>query len=169
VVANWGLGVSPVSNGILVSANGLAVKRDYQGELIAMKKFCAAFPPNAAAIFITNEGQTLMENVRAMCNVPAVQVAAWSNRGKRILAAPRMEAVVRSAVASVERAGRVPVLVAESERDLQAYRETGAVRHVFTLNTTTDPRVIYGIPKYPKPLLVDIWTWLPYAARQAAN
>ena len=161
VVANWGLGVSRAPNGILLTADGLAVKRDYQGELIAMKKLCAAIPANAAAIFITNAGQKLMLNVRAMCDVPAAQVAAWNTQGRQVLTGARLADVVRSVVASVERTGRVPVLLAESESDLQPYQATGAVQHVFTLKMTTDPVVIFGVPKSPKPLLLNIWIWHP--------
>ena len=160
-VANWGLGVSPVSKGVLLTADGLAVKRDYQGELPAMGKLCAAIPANAAAIFITDEGQKLMQNVRAMCDVPAAQVAAWNRQGQLILTAARVADVVQSVVASAERAGRVPVLLAESRSDLQPYRDTGVVQHVFTLKTTTDPVVTFGVPRSPKPLLLDIWIWRP--------
>jgi hypothetical protein len=160
-VANWGLGVSPVSKGILLTADGLAVKRDYQGQLTALRKLCAAIPANAAAIFITNEGQKLMQNVRAMCDVPAVQVAAWNIQGRQVLTGARLADVVQSVVASAERAGRVPVLLAGKRSDLRPYQETGVVQHVFTLKTTTDPVVIFGVPKSPKPLLLDIWIWRP--------
>jgi hypothetical protein len=161
VVANWGLGVSPVSKGVLLTANGLAVKRDYQGELPAMQKLCAAIPANAAAIFITDEGQKLMQNVRAMCDVPAVQVAAWNRQGQQVLSGARLAAVVQSVVQSAERAGRVPVLLAESKSDLQPYQDTGVVQQVFRLKTTTDPVIIFGVPKSPKPLRLEIWTWRP--------
>ena len=161
VVANWGLGVSPVSKGILLRADGLAVKRDYQGELPAMEKLCAAIPANAAAIFITDEGQKLMQNVRAMCNVPAAQVAMWNRQGKQVLTGARRAGVIASVVTSTRRAGRVPVLLAKSRSDLQLYRDAGVVQHVFTLNTTTDPVVIFGAPTSPRPLLLDIWLWRP--------
>ena len=32
----------------------------------------------------------LMENVRAMCDVPAVQVAAWNTQGKQVLTGARL-------------------------------------------------------------------------------
>jgi hypothetical protein len=161
VAANWGLGVSSVSKGILLTADGLAVKRDYQGELTAMQQLCAAIPANGAAIFITDEGQKLMENVRATCDVPAVQVAAWNTQGQQVLTGARLAEVVQSVVASTERAGRVPVLLAENESALQPYQDVGAVRHVFTLNTTADPSVIYGVPKSPTHLRLEIWIWRP--------
>lgn len=160
-VANWGLGVSPVSKGILLTADGLAVKRDYQGELPAMQKLCAAIPANAAAIFITDEGQRLLQNVRAMCGVPAAQVAMWNRQGQQVLTGTRLTGVVQSVVASAERAGRVPVLLAESKSALQPYQDTGVVRHVFRLKTTTDPVIVFGVPKSPSPLLLDIWMWCP--------
>lgn len=161
VVANWGLGVSSVSKGVLLTVNGLAVKRDYQGELTAMDELCAAIPPNAAAIFITGEGQRLMENVRAMCDVPAAQVVAPNPQGQQALSDAQLAVAVKSVVASAERAGRVPVLLAANESDLAPYQDMGVVRHVFTLNTTTDPSVIYGVPKYPLHLTLEIWMWRP--------
>ena len=161
VVANWGLGVSPVPKGVLLTADGLAVKRDYQGELPAMQKLCAAIPANAAAIFITDEGQKLLQNVRAMCDVPAAQVAMWNRQGQQVLTGARLAGVVASVVASAERAGRVPVLLAQSKSDLQLYQDAGVVQHVFTLNTTTDPVVIFGAPRSPRPLRLDIWIWRP--------
>jgi hypothetical protein len=168
VVANWGLGVSPVSKGILLRVDGLAVQRDYQGELTALRELCAAIPGNAAAIFITDEGQKLMQNVRATCGVPAVQVAAWNSQGQQVMTGTRLAGVVRSVVASAERAGRVPVLLAENESDLQPYQATGVVRHVFTLQTTADPSVIYGVPKSPLRLRLEIWIWRPSFGRPAA-
>jgi hypothetical protein len=161
VVANWGLGVSRVPNGVLLTADGLAVKRDYQRQLPAMQELCAAFPANAAAIFITDEGQKLMPNVRAMCDVPAVQVAGWNREGQQIMTDALIADAIRSAVRSAERAGWVPVLLARDESDLRPYQDTGMVRHVFRLKTTTDPSVIYGVPKSPKPLVLDIWLWRP--------
>jgi hypothetical protein len=162
-VANWGLGVSPAQKGILLTADGLAVKRDYQGELTAMQKLCVAIPANGAAIFITDEGQKLLQNVRAMCDVPAAQVAMWNRQGQQVLTATRLAGVVQSVVASAERAGRVPVLLAESKSALEPYQDTGVVRHVFRLKTTTDPVVLFGVPKSPHPLLLDIWMWCPSA------
>jgi len=161
VVANWGLGVSSVSKGILLTADGLAVKRDYQGELPAMRKLCAAIPANAAAIFITGEGQQLMQNVRTMCGVPAAQVVAWNSQGQQVLPGARLADVVKSVVANAERAGRVPVLLAENESGLQPYRETGVVQHVFRLKTMSDPVVLFGVPKSLDSLLLDIWMWYP--------
>jgi hypothetical protein len=35
------------------------------------------------------------------------------------------------------------------------------VRHVFTLNTTRDPDVIYGAPDFPEPQSFDVWMWRP--------
>ena len=168
-VANWGLGVSSVSKGILLRVDGLAVKRDYQGELTALRELCAAIPGNAAAIFITDEGQKLMQNVRATCDVPAVQVAAWNSQGQQVLTGARLAGVVRSVVASTERAGRVPVLLAGNESDLQPYQATGVVRRVFTLQTTADPSVIYGVPKSPSHLRLEIWIWRPSFGRPATR
>jgi hypothetical protein len=102
-----------------------------------------------------------MQNVRAMCDVPAAQVAAWNRQGQLTLTAARVAGVVQSVVASAERAGRVPVLLAESRNDLLPYQDTGVVQHVFTLKTTTDPVVIFGVPRSPKPLLLEIWIWRP--------
>lgn len=161
VIANWGLRVSD-SGGIRLTANGLADKRDFQGELPAMQKLCAALPANASVIFTNpTEAPQMLQNIRGMCGVPTAEVAAWNSKGYEILSGAQLARVVKSVAASAERAGRVPVILGKSEKELEPYRDTGVVRHVFTLNTTRDPSVYHGVPKDPTNQLFDVWMWRP--------
>jgi hypothetical protein len=160
-ITNWGLGVS-TSGGIKLTADGMGNKRDFQGELDAMQRLCAALPANASVIFTDPiEAPQMLQDIRGICNVPTAEVAAWNGAGKRIMSDAHLAVVVKSVVASVEQAGRVPVVLAAKQSDLNAYRGTGTVRHVFTLYTTRDPDAIHSAPKIPVKQTFDVWMWRP--------
>jgi hypothetical protein len=159
VIASWGLRLS-FSNGIRLTADGLADKRDFQGELTAMERLCAAFPGNAAVLSVEGQEFAQMgESIRSMCDVPQAQVVAQNDVGKPVMSQARLNEIVETFVAGARRDGKVPVLLAGSEKTLAPYRDTGVVRHVFTLNTTRDPGVFYGAPDFPVPQSFDVWMW----------
>ena len=161
VISSWGLGVS-TSNGIRLTADGLAGQRDFQGELTAMNKLCAALPADASVIFINpTEAPQMLQNIRGMCGVPTAEVSAWNRMGQRITSDASLAGIVKSVAAGAERAGRVPVILSSSEGDLQPYRDTGVVRHVFTLHTTRDPIRYHGVPKVLTPQRFAVWMWHP--------
>jgi hypothetical protein len=161
VIASWGLGLS-FSNGVRLTADGLAGKRDFQGELPAMEQLCAAFGGNAAVLSIEGQEFAQMgESIRSMCGVPQAQVVAQNDAGEPVMPQARLNQIVETFVAGAKRDGKVPVILAGSEKTLAPYQDTGVVRHVFTLNTTRDPDVIYGAPDFPEPQSFDVWMWRP--------
>jgi hypothetical protein len=161
VIASWGLGLS-FGNGVRLTADGLADKRDFQGELTAMEQLCAAVGGNAAVLSIEGQEFAQMgESIRSMCDVPQAQVVAQNDAGEPVMSQARLNEIVETFVAGAKRDAKVPVILAGSEKTLAPYRDTGAVRHVFTLNTTRDPNVIYGAPDFPEPQSFDVWMWRP--------
>lgn len=164
-VANWGLGVSH-ANGLHLTADGLAGKRDHQGELYFMENLCRSLPAKAAVVFIgPNESPMIMQDIRGMCGVPVAQVSAINGYGRRSMSDQAAAGIAAAAAASAQRAGRVPVVLAMYENLLQPLQGKGAIRHVDRLDSTIDPGVLHGVPKDPRYQLWDAWMWRPSAQR----
>lgn len=158
VVTNWGLGIS-TSHGIAIHANGLADKRTFQGELSGMDRLCADLPAKASVVVIDwYAAGLLLQDIRTMCGVPA---ASYLHDNGNASAKPADAPTVLAITRDIERAGRVPVLLAGHSYELQPYRDSGDVRHLFTLNTTRDAGVIYHPPANPIQLTIDVWMWTP--------
>ena len=70
-MTTFGLGVKSGSQGFRLTADGLADKRTYFGEIAAVDKVCAAIPADSSVLII---GRTMMQQigqaVRGMCGVP---------------------------------------------------------------------------------------------------
>ena len=151
-ITTFGLGFRySSSHGIrlrLVS-NGLAFKRTYMGELAAVDELCAAIPADSSVLFVD---QTLMRQmgqvVRGMCGVPT----AGLNTAR--------PATVAADVLAIERAGRHPVLLAASTKELALFPD-GVVKKVMTLNTTIDVRLILRWPQNTDPVRITVYRWEP--------
>jgi hypothetical protein len=156
-MTNWGLGIS-TSHGIAPHANGLADKRTYLGELFAIQRLCGKLPANASVIILdVADYRWLTQDIRAMCGLPA---AAYLHNNSQSPAKAEDAPAVLSITRDIQRAGRVPVLLS-GNRQLQPYRGSGAITHVFTLHTTWDADVIYHPPTDPRKLTIDVWMWTP--------
>lgn len=167
VITDWGLGVS-TSHGIRLTADGLAGKRDFQGELIAMTKLCAALPPKAAVIFTwkrdSDASAQLDQDVRVLCGVPTVIVRPMNAARTKQIVLPeaRLTAAVKSAVSAVRRHGRTPAVLALSPDALKPYQSSGVIRQVMALHTTIDPLRYFGPPAADfRDLRFELWMWRP--------
>jgi hypothetical protein len=148
VVTTFGLrvkGGGPV--GIRLTADGLAGKRTYEGEIAAVNRLCAAIPRDASVVFIggTNGGgaSRLTQVVRGMCGVPAADIGS-----ARV---PAVQQVVRD----IEQAGRRPVLLADTRSRLVPYG--GRVRQVMRLRSTQDENALTAPPTHTIPFPVNLW------------
>jgi len=133
--------------GIRLTADGLAFKTTYVGEIAAVNGLCSALPKDASVVFV-NEGivkaaPELAEVVRGMCDRPTV-----------ILAGPT-SASVRHIIRGIYRAGRRPVLLAGAPEALTSYG--GPMRRVMDLNTTQDDDSLTTPPMITRPFTLIVW------------
>jgi hypothetical protein len=147
-VTTFGLRVAsggPV--GVRLTANGLADKRTYQGEIAAVDRLCAAIPRDASVVFIGGSdgggASRLTQVVRGMCGVPTAEV------GSARLAA------VEQVTAGIERAGRRPVFLADTQSRLAPYG--GPIRQVMLLRSTQDENALTAPPTHTLPFPVNLW------------
>ena len=70
-MTTFGLGVKSGSQGFRLTADGLASKRTYVGEIAAVGKVCAAIPADSAVLIVDRTMmQQIGEVIRGMCGVP---------------------------------------------------------------------------------------------------
>ena len=133
--------------GVRLTADGLATKRTYGGEIAAVNGMCAALPAKASVILLTLGGvkaaNELAESVRGMCDRPAAILMS----GNMKLVPPLVEAVYR--------AGRVPVLMASYPQVLERFG--GARQHVINLHTWQDGSVLTAAPTTVEPFTLSVW------------
>ncbi len=133
--------------GVRLTADGLAMKRTYQGEILTVDRLCAALPAKASVIFLigggSRAGNELVEVVRGMCNRPA---AIWLSSNMR---------PVPNLIKGIERAGRRPVLMAGYANILK--RWGGPLRHIVWLRTQEDGSTLTSPPTGTQPFNLTLW------------
>jgi hypothetical protein len=133
--------------GVRLTADGLALKRTYQGEITTVNRLCAALPAKSTVIFIINgasrAGNELVEVVRGMCDRPA---AIWLTSDLK---------PVPDLIKGVYRAGRRPVLMAGYANVLKPYG--GPLRHIVWLRTQEDGSVLTSPPTGTQPFNLSVW------------
>lgn len=150
-MTTFGLGVrtgGPL--GVTLTADGLATKTTYGGELSAVNGLCAAIPDGSSVIIVDGPvADRFTEIVRGMCGVPAARITPSGH-------APDAS-VVQPVIRDIQQAGRQPVLLAATASELRSYQ--GLVRKVMTLSTTEDSNTLMTPPSTTKPLKLSIWMW----------
>ncbi len=133
--------------GVRLTADGLAMKRTYQGEILTVDRLCAALPAKSSVIFIINggskAGNELAEVVRGMCDKPS---AIWLSSNLH---------PVRALIKGVYRAGRRPVLMAGFANILKPFG--GPLRHIVWLRTQEDGSVLTTPPTDTQPFNLSVW------------
>ena len=150
VSTTFGLGLSHTgkSGGLKPVAQGLALTRTGVGQVSAVRQLCAAVPDDAAVVIVdVATAQEFSQVIRGRCGVPV----AWM--------AGRSVAAVDSVLSAISAAGRRPLLMAASERQLAAYG--GAPVRVLDLATTQDPRDLTQLPTSLQPVRYQIWLTAP--------
>jgi hypothetical protein len=153
VITTFGLGIEQGGPaGIRLTADGLAFKRTYQGEIAAVDRLCAAIPPRSSVVFIADGGSSedaarrLAEVVRGMCGDPVARVARLNQ--------PRFNPV-QLVVRGIERAGRRPVLLAGDPSLLKPYG--GQIRQVMRLRTRKDENALTTPPTHTLSFVLNVW------------
>jgi hypothetical protein len=152
-ITTFGLGVKTGGPlGITLTADGLASKTTYGGELSAVNGLCAAIPEGSSIVIVDGPiADRFTEIIRGMCGDPAGRITP-SGRSPQA-------SVVLSAVRAIQQAGRRPVLLAANASELRPYH--GLVRKVMELSTVMDSSTLMTLPWTTKPLELSIWMWEP--------
>ncbi len=135
--------------GVRLTADGLAFKTTYAGEIPAVDGLCSAMPKDAAVVFV-NAGKAapeLAEVARGMCDRPTAILTVLT------------PAAVDRVISRIYGAGRRPVLLAGFPEALTSYG--GPVRRVLSLDTTQDDDVLTNAPMITRPLTLVVWMSLP--------
>ncbi len=153
VSTTFGIGLSHTgkSGGLKPVAQGMALTRTGAGQVTAVRELCAAIPHNASVIVVDiATAQEFSQVIRGWCGVPV----AWM--------ASSPVAAVDSVIGAISAAGRRPLLMAGSARQLAAYG--GAPVRVLDLATTQDPRDLTQLPTSLLPVRYQIWLIEPGSA-----
>jgi hypothetical protein len=130
------------------TAHGMAFKRIGAGELNAVRGLCAAIPANASVVILDQlTGDRFAQVTRGICDAPAA-----------ILDNPS-PAAVAAVIAGIERAGRHPVLLAQSAAELAPYG--GDPREVVNLPTTQEAHELTTAPERTWNIHYTVWMSTP--------
>lgn len=142
-----------------LGARGTALKRTYTGQVGAVYGLCDQIPSDASVLIVDGPlADRVAEVVRGMCDVPVARFPDNTNVYQDP-AAPT--ALVASAVASIERIGRKPVLLAGDAKELAAFANEGTVTHAVNLKSTMDGRYLLTKPYNITKEDLSIWMWEP--------
>jgi hypothetical protein len=153
----FGVGISHGgrTGGLRPIAQGLALQRTGSGQVAAVTALCAQIPRDASVVIITpGTASQFSQVVRGMCGVP---VASMS--GQR-------PGPINAVIAAISSAGRRPVLLASSARQLSGFG--GSPVRVLDLSTTTDPQELTQLPTAPTKIHYGIWMTIPSGAAVGA-
>ena len=153
-IPTFGLGIAkggPV--GYRLTADGMALKTTYWGELAAIEDLCAGIPKNATVVFIdTPAADRLTQVVRGMCGVPAGRITPEH----KSTGVPQVKQTIRS----IEQIGRTPVLLAGTPGELQYYTG-GTMKKIMVLHTEIDNSTLLFVPRTTTPYKLRIYRWEP--------
>ncbi len=142
-VTAYGLGIrSGGPAGLRLTANGLATRVSYAGEIVAVDRMCAAIPAGSTVVILgTGLNEELVQVIRGMCGHPAAGVARPGE--------------VRAVIRGIGQAGRRPVLLATGPAALAPYG--GPVTQVMALRSREDARTRLVPPTNTVPFTRDVW------------
>jgi hypothetical protein len=127
---------------------GIALDHVGAGQLDAVQAMCARIPRNASVVIVDYAtAAQFAQVVRGMCGVPT----AWTNG--------RVASSVADLVGSISAAGRQPVLLAGTQRQLAAFG--GSPQQILDLTTTGDPHELTELPTAPQVVRYQVWMTQP--------
>ena len=133
------------SGALGVTAEGLAFKRTGPGEVGAVARMCGSLGPSASVVIVAPlVAQQFTQTIRGMCGVPTASMIG------------QPAGAVQSVLASIEHAGRRPVLLGTRPSQLYAYGGGTPVR-VLDLSTSQDPHTLTQPPSTLSPADFLIW------------
>jgi hypothetical protein len=98
------------------------------------------------------------QTVRGMCDVPVAHFPYTPHVTKHPQAPT---ALVKDAIARIERAGRRPVLIAASRAELAPFAGEGIITHAVNVKTTVDGVYLLSKPYNVNTETITAWMWQP--------
>jgi hypothetical protein len=143
-----------------LGSRGAALKRTYTNQVAAIYGLCAQIPSDASVLIIDGPmADRWAEVVRGMCDVPVGRFPDNANVYKDPEAPVP---AVQNAIASIERIGRRPVLLASSHKELATFASDGTITHVVNVPTYEDGRYFLSKPyNISKEEHLTAWMWEP--------
>ena len=136
-----------------VTSIGTAFTPVERGEMAAVRGLCAALPRDATVLVAERvTGERFAQLVRGMCGRPTARLRFAAGTD-----VPSAADITRLA-GRVERAGRVPVLLAAEKDQVARY---GQATQVLKLRTRQDERSLVDPPDGTWSLSVDVWMAVP--------
>jgi hypothetical protein len=142
-----------------MGASGTALKRTFTGQVAAIYGICAQLPADASVLVINGPmADRWAEPIRGMCDVPVARFPDSANPYDHPTAPT---ALVSGAIASIEKAGRRPVLLAGSQQELAPFASGGTVTHAANIDSTQDGRYYFSAPTDVASENLNAWMWQP--------
>jgi hypothetical protein len=133
-----------------LTADGLAFKTTYAGEVPAVRAMCAAIPGDASVLIISpHTADQLAQVVRGMCGVPTAALVL------------QPAGTVRAALRRIRGAGRRPVILALTRR--QARRYAALPRRILALRVQADEHALTAPPRGTSSVAITVWMGEPAA------
>jgi hypothetical protein len=157
VATTFGVGLRHAgkSGALQPVAHGLALTRTGTGEVIAIQELCDWLPRDASVVIIDKPtALEFAQVIRGTCGVPV----AWM--------ADRPIGAVQDQIGSIAAAGRRPLLLAGSLRQLGPFG--GSPVRILDLATAADPRDLTQLPTSLRPVHFQIWMTAPGTAGAGA-
>ncbi|MEP7025005.1 MAG: hypothetical protein ABJB47_14660 [Actinomycetota bacterium] len=153
VVTTTGFGLTHTgpSGSLRAVTQGLATRKTNAGEITVVARLCRAIGHGTTVVIVDRQlADEFSQAIRGMCGVPAGWVAGSSAAG------------LPAVLSGIERAGRRPVLLADSRQALGRYG--AAASQVINLRTTQDSHELTQPPRAPWSLHLRVWLAEPGAA-----
>jgi hypothetical protein len=150
VSTTFGVGLSHTgrSGGLKPVAEGLALTRTGAGESTSVRQLCASIPRDASVVIVDfATAQAFSQVIRGMCGVPVAWVAS------------SQASLVQAAIGSISAAGRRPMLIAASARQLLAFG--GTPERILDLATTEEPHDLTQLPTSLQAVRYQVWITAP--------
>jgi hypothetical protein len=142
-----------------LGARGTALQRTYTSQVAAVYGLCRQVPGDASVLIIDGPlADRWAQTVRGMCGVP---VARFPDSAHPSSHPQAPAALVAGAIASIERAGRRPVLLAASRAELAPFAGAGTITHAVNTRTTQDGRYLLSKPDNISRQTLTAWMWEP--------
>jgi hypothetical protein len=142
-----------------LGARGTAFKQTYTNQVAAIYGLCQQIPGDASVLMIDGPmADQWAQTIRGMCDVP---VARFPDTPKVLKQRAAPTALVAAAVASIERAGRRPVLIAATEQELAPFASEGTITHAVNVKSTVDVGYLQSKPDKVNRETITAWMWEP--------
>jgi len=147
-----------------LGARGTAFKQTYAHQVAAIYGLCKQIPGDASVLMIDGPmADQWAQTVRGTCDVPVARFpdATFPHGTTAVTQRVAPTAQVAGAIASIERAGRRPVLIARTRAELAPFAGEGTITHAVNVKSTVDGQSLQSKPSTVNKETITAWMWVP--------